>query len=110
MILDLFGVLIVIALFFVWFGYYTREGVFTLVGLTFLFLLGVHLMTTGLTYSVGAIENATVSGNSTITTITTQYDSFSGDSSHWYGFLLATIGAAGFGFIWFINRKGDDAI
>ena len=100
MILELFGVLAAIALFAVWFGYYTREGVFTLVGLTFLFLLGMNLMVTGISYEAGA----SYSDNGTAVNVAYTYTEFNGDASHWYGFLLAAFGASGFALVWFIDK------
>lgn len=107
MILELFGVLAAIALFTVWFGYYTNEGVYTLVGLTFLFLLGMHLMVTGLSYETGYTESSVVTGNTTNNTVANTYGSFEGEASHWYGFLLAALGAGGFAFVWGIGRREE---
>lgn len=53
MILELFIVLFVLAAFLIALGYYTQDSFYAYVGLFFLFIIGVLIMTNQLQYKIG---------------------------------------------------------
>ena len=81
-------------------GYTTTDEHYSYVGLFFLFLLGIYLVTGQVTYPSGktTITNYTYNGTSitsTTATETTALSSYNDQYANWFGFLLSV--SAGFG-------------
>lgn len=100
MILELFLVLLLLSFGAIALGYYTGEPHFSYVGLFFLFLLGVVLLSNNVQYETGV----TVSTVGTNSTVTYNYTDFAGDNARWFGLFLAFAAGAGMALM-FINYK-----
>lgn len=74
-------------------GYYTDEAPYLTVGLFFLFLLGIAIVTGQLQYTTGATIDMT---NTTRTIVTDNYTNWNDTTSHTVGYLLSAIGGIGF--------------
>jgi hypothetical protein len=102
MILEIFGLLVFLALALIYFGYYTNPPlrVYSIVGFVFLFILGSWVMlyqympsnfaTAGLQYKSGSIINSTDATNVIITNV---YSNYNDPSTFWVGFTLALMSA-----------------
>lgn len=91
MILDLFIVLVLLGFALLFLGHFTADKVYALVGLTFLFLLGVVLLSQSLQVQTGVL--VTPNGSSMI--LTNQYAVFADGTSHWFGWLMSVLSFAG---------------
>jgi len=102
MILELFAVLIGVALLAVFLGYYTGELAYAMVGLAFLFLIGILVLAQGISYSVGSNINANIDG--TEMSAVTVYGSMDSGTSHFFGYFLCVAGVAGLALL-FVNYR-----
>ena len=103
MLLTLFILLGIIALFLIVWGELTKESVFNIVGWIFLFLLSIQVLLPGnLIYPSGNTEQVEYSYDGmglikyTISSNIITYDSFNDSDSVWFGRYLAIISIIGF--------------
>lgn len=116
MILDLFIVLLALAVVALVLGYFTGDSVYAFIGLAFLFILGTYLFTNNVEYETGSIvsTNYTYNGTQVLsqsTTVTYVNTSFSGTNARWFGVLLSVLGGLGMSLaFWNYRRtkKGED--
>ena len=92
MILELFVTLLALSVALVAFGYYTGDRHHALVGFFFFFLLGMYIILGQLQYSTGVTVDVI---NSTTTTITNNYTTYSDIYTHLFGYFFAIAGAFG---------------
>jgi hypothetical protein len=90
MIIDIFIVLLVITIAFIMAGYYFEISPMVVVGLAFLFMLGVVIMSTGVEYKTGEMMNE----SSMTTEITYQYTTY---TSTTFGIFICVIAV-----LWFV--------
>lgn len=119
MILELFVVLAALAFGCVWLGHFTNDRVYAVVGLTFLFLLGVVILTNNLEYKTGETHlynytpgycygNCTVQATLLSSSDTYTYDVLNGTSAHLFGLLLSLLSFGGVIIIFFGNFGKDE--
>lgn len=102
MIIALWISLLFLSLVICILGYYTDEAPYLTVGLFFLFLLGIVIVTGQLQYQTGEAKNVTFNydNNSNIIgqaeTTAFSYAGWSDTTSHTVGYLLSAIGGIGF--------------
>lgn len=114
MILTLFLALLALSVVVALLGYLTDDEPYLPVGLSFLFLLSIVIITGNLQYENGAIQttNLTYNASSTLTgqveTTTTTYTNWNDTSSHTVGYLLATVSMMGVALSLY-NMKGKGA-
>ena len=112
MILDLFIVLIIIALALVWLGVYIKIELFGIVGFLFLFLLAAwvilpnNLTGGALQYETGI--TAVTSGATTV--ITYNYSNYADQTTHYVGYFLAISSLAGIFLVWTANKKNQNTV
>jgi len=87
MILQLWLSLLALSIVVALLGYFTDEEPYLTVGLTFLFLLSIVIVTGNLEYQTGATY--------TSSTITYTYTTWSDSTSHWTGYLLGALSGIG---------------
>jgi hypothetical protein len=90
MIIEIFILLLAITMIFILSGMFFDVPAMTVVGLAFLFMLGIIILNTGIEYRTGEI----LTENNLITTITYSYDTF---KSNTYGIFVCVISI-----VWFI--------
>lgn len=100
MILELFVVLLLVALVAIGLGYFTGDPHYAYVGLFFLFVLGIVLFSNNVEYTSG-MNVTTVGATTTVTYINT---SFTGDYARWFGIFLSVASGMGMGLL-MINFK-----
>jgi hypothetical protein len=93
LIIELFAVLVGVALAAIFLGYYTRELSYAMIGLAFLFLIGILTLTTGVQFPVG--QSVSASSDGTSATMTTTYDNLDSGTAHYFGYFLCIAGVAG---------------
>lgn len=91
MILELFLVLLIVAVVALSLGYFTGDPHYAYIGLFFIFILGVILFTGNVEYETG-LNITTVGG---VTYVNYMYDDFTGDYARWFGVFLAVSAGAG---------------
>ena len=97
MILEVWVVLMTLAIVFLTLGYFMNIDLFRIVGIVFVFLLGTIFMASGLEYKSGSTVT-TVGATNTIVNNYTTYD------NHTIGFYITIAGALGF--VWImLDRK-----
>ena len=95
--LALLGLLLSIAISLIFLGYYSKERAYSLVGFSFLFIIGFWaLMPAGIEYSTGATitynyDNTTL----TSTTITDTNTTINDNLIRFFGVWIAALGAIG---------------
>jgi hypothetical protein len=100
MILEMFLVLIAIAIFCMWWGEKTNELTWTIVGCFIFFILGSWVIfgkytgydLSGLQYQTGVFLNQTSATETMATNIYTSYDD---KTTFWVGLFLSIMGALG---------------
>lgn len=107
MILELFIVLIAIALVFIALGLYSNElRMFGVIGCLFLFLLGVFIiLPTSLEIRSGS--NITDLGAG-VTQVDYSYVAYNDQTTHYVGYFLSIVGALGIFLIPIVNKNEDD--
>jgi hypothetical protein len=118
-LLGLFVVLIGLGLFLVWLSYYSKEALYSLVGFTFIFILGLWTILPGnLQLQTG--ENISTSYSYTNGTLTSanevnvyNYTSVQDSTSRFFGIWLCVLSACGFAVTLFEikgakKKKGED--
>jgi hypothetical protein len=99
MLLTLFTIFLILSLGLIALGYYSKEGVYSLVGSATIMLLGATILITGnLQYETGSTTTTTYSYiNSTLATTSevavTNTTNFNDTSSRLLGFWLGLLGA-----------------
>ena len=107
MILELFIVLIVIALVFIGLGVYSSEmRVFGIVGCLFIFLLGIFVILPN-SLEVRSGSNITEL-NATTSQTTYNYVVYNDYTTHYVGYFLSIVGMLGIFLIPIINEKNED--
>lgn len=112
MILILWLILLVLSATIIFLGYYSEEEPYLPVGLFFLFLLGMVVLTGNLTYETGATLTATYNYTSNTLTsstnaITYQNTIWNDQNAHWFGWSLSILSALAFGLSLFNLRRGE---
>jgi hypothetical protein len=103
---NIFALFLIVSIAFVIYGHIGKVQILSLIGFTFIFILGVLLMSSGINYQVGETITTTYNYNndtlvSDTQTMTIEYDGFTHKT---FGFYLAVL--AGFGFAWiFLDYK-----
>lgn len=106
MILELFIVLIVVALIFIGLGLYSDElRVFGIIGCLFLFLLGILVIVPN-SLEVRSGSNMTDAGGG-VTVIDYSYVPYNDSTTHYVGYFLSIVGFLGI-FLVPIVRKVED--
>lgn len=100
MILTLFLALLALAVVVCILGYFTGDEPYLTVGLLFLFLLSIVILTDNLEYQTGESKNVTFTYNASVLTAQTEVTAFSytaweDSTSHKVGWGLAIISAFG---------------
>lgn len=87
MILTLFIALLALCVVLLFLGYFTDDEPYVTVGLFFLFMLSIVILSGQLEYQTGA--------NYTTSSVTNVYTSWNDTTSHWIGYGLAVGSAMG---------------
>lgn len=107
MILELFIVLIVIALVFIGLGLYSEDmRVFGIIGCLFLFLLGVFVILPN-SLEVRSGSNITDLGTG-VTLVDYNYVSYNDQTTHYVGYFLSIVGFLGIFLIPIARRIEED--
>jgi hypothetical protein len=107
MILELFIVLIVIALVFIGLGLYSEDmRVFGIIGCLFLFLLGVFVILPN-SLEVRSGSNITDLGSG-LTVVDYEYVSYNDATTHYVGYFLSIIGFLGIILMPIIRKVEED--
>src|SRR4030042_5539915 len=95
--LALFVVLLAFSLIMIWLGHSHEEGLYSLAGFFFLFLLGLSVILPG-TVSIPSGENVTITtaGNYTLEVHTQNYEPFNDTLSHSFGLWISLVAIFGF--------------
>lgn len=101
MIFELFIAFLIVCFILIFIGYYTQIKVMSLIGCTGIFLLGLILQASVVTYQTST--NITDIGATTV--VTPIYSTINDDTSLWLGRWLAFAGALGFVLIIVSNKK-----
>lgn len=107
MILDLFIVLILIAIILIWLGTYIKIELFSVIGFFFLFLLAAWIILPN-NITGGALQYETgITANTTgdITTITYNYTDYNDQTTHYVGYFLAVSSLFGVFLVFSANKK-----
>lgn len=91
MIIEIFVVLLILTFILIAFGSYLDNSALTIIGLSFLFLLGVVILSEGIDYVSGNLINET---GATTTTVVKQYSSYTSNN---FGIFTCVVAI-----IWFI--------
>lgn len=102
MILSLFVVLLGLSAVALGLGYFTGDSHYAFVGLTFLFLLGIVVVTGELEVESGVTINESVTN---ITVVEYDYTSYTGTTSRWFGLFLSFASFAGASLMFIDFRK-----
>lgn len=106
MILELFIVLIAVAIILIALGYYMDMSELSVVGFVFLFILSSFvLLPKQLEYKTGLLYNST----GTIQEVTYKYAYYDDDTTHYIGYFLTIISALGMIFVIInmtVNNRG----
>lgn len=102
MILPLFISLLILGAFLVWLGYNTGDTAYAFVGLFFIFILGLYILTNQLEYETGVQVFTNTTTN--VTSIDYQYTPYNDGYTRSFGLLLAFVAGAGM-WIAFYNHK-----
>ena len=107
MILELFIVLILIAFFFMWFGFKVQIRFFSVMGVLILLLLslyvvfGSYTLHDSLQYNVGSVTNITTT-NSTFTSVVIYdtYATYNDSTTFWIGLIMVFVSLIGTFLVW----------
>jgi hypothetical protein len=110
MIIDLFGVILIISIVCLVLGYFTGDSHYAFVGLFFIFLLGIYIFTNNLEYETGIsivssynMTNGSLSGSSS--DVVYNYSTFNDTYTRWFGVLLSVSSAFGMALMFWNVRK-----
>jgi hypothetical protein len=107
MILELFIVLIVIALVFIGLGLYSEElRVFGIIGCLFLFLLGVFIILPN-SLDIRSGSNITDLGSGS-TSVVYSYVPYNDSTTHYVGYFLSIVGFLGIFLIPIVKKIEED--
>lgn len=102
MILTMFAALIALAIVAFFLGYFTGDGHYVLVGLTFLFLIGVLMFSGSVEYETGVTVTAV---NGTITSVDYDFTPANDSTTRMTGVFLAAGSIAGFALVFFNFKR-----
>ncbi len=106
MILELFVVLVALALVFIALGLYSDElKVLGIVGCLFIFLLGVYII---LPNNLEIRSGSNVTYNGLTTSIDYKYVVYNDDTTHYVGYFLSIVGLFGILFVPLVKIKEED--
>lgn len=100
MIIEIYVLLVLIALIFVFFGWYMRTDVLRIIGFSFLFLLGV-VMTPGFPGSIDVPNGQTITMDNGTYTVANTYLEYQNVT---FGFFMQIMGAFGVFLVWMARR------
>lgn len=104
MLIELYVVLLVLTLGVITYGLHNKSDMmYSIIGFTFLFVLGILLMTEGVTH-VSGYNITTV--NSSLDVVTSVTEPYSDSSTAWFGRFMAVGSFLGFALTFFEYRKG----
>lgn len=99
MIFEIFVLIISIAAFLMWYGYYSKIRAFGVVGLAIVFLLGSWIILYNYTgqnsYGLQYQSGNTVTYNGSMTIVTPVYLTYNDSTAIWVGVLLSFISSVG---------------
>jgi peptidoglycan/LPS O-acetylase OafA/YrhL len=109
MILELFALLIILALFFVVLGFSTGAKVYSIVGFVFLFLLGAWVILYNFTGKVDGLQyrsGLVVNSSSGVDVVSYQYVTYNDETTFWFGFLLSIISLFSVWLVYALGKEG----
>ena len=105
MILDLFGLIMLLALVLIIIGFvFSDWSSMSLIGFSIFFILSIVILNTGLQYESGA--NIYYNTTSNITSITYVNTDWSDSNTHTIGYLFSVVGFIGMVFVFFATGIG----
>jgi hypothetical protein len=102
MILELFALLFAVSLFLIILGFSEEDKAYKTIGFFFIFLLSLIILNGALEYKTGSIVNTV---NASVTNVVYTYNTYSDQSSHWVGWLLAVASSFAMIFSWMFPNK-----
>lgn len=106
MILELFIVLVAIALVFVCLGLWSDElRILGIVGCLFIFLLGVYII---LPNNLEIRSGSNITSMNGITSVDYKYIVYNDPTTHYVGYFLSIVGIFGIFFVPMVRKQEDD--